>query len=50
VLVTNVAITNGANMDSVAVGEAFRLRIRRDVTNDTAAGDAELLAVEVKET
>ena len=47
---TNVAITNGANMDSLAVGEAFRIRIRRDVANDTATGDAELLAVEIKET
>lgn len=50
VLVLNVAITTGANIDSVAVGEAFRLRIRRDVANDTATGDAELLAVELKET
>lgn len=50
VAVTNVAVTNGANMDSVAAGEAFRIRIRRDVSNDTAAGDAQLLAVEIKET
>lgn len=48
--ITNVAVTNGANMDSLAVGEAFRLRVRRDVANDTASGDAELLAVELKET
>lgn len=50
VLVLNVAITDGANMDSVTAGDSFRLRIRRDVSNDTASGDAELLAVEVKET
>lgn len=50
ILVLNVAITNGANMDSVAAGEAFRVRIKRDVTNDTATGDAELIAVEIKET
>lgn len=50
VTITNVAVTNGANMDSIAVGEMFRLRVRRDVANDTAAGDAELLAVELKET
>lgn len=50
VSVTNVAISNGANMDSVAAGEAFRLRIRRDVSNDNATGDAQLLAVELKET
>jgi hypothetical protein len=50
VSITNVAISNGANMDSVAVGETFRLRVTRDVANDTAAGDAQLLAVEIKET
>lgn len=49
-LVLNVAVSNGANMDSIAVGEAFRVRVRRDVANDTATGDAELLAVELKET
>ncbi len=48
--ITNVAITDGANIDSVAVGEAFRIRVRRDVANDTASGDAELIAVELKET
>lgn len=48
--ITNVAITDGANIDSIAVGEAFRIRVRRDVTNDTASGDAELVAVELKET
>jgi hypothetical protein len=48
--VTSVAFTNGAQMDSVAAGEAFRVRIRRDVANDTAAGNAQLLALELKET
>lgn len=48
--ITNVAVSNGANMDSVAVGELFRLRIRRDVANDDATGDLELCAVELKET
>lgn len=48
--IVNVAITDGANIDSIAAGESFRLRIRRDVANDTAAGDAELIAVELKET
>jgi hypothetical protein len=45
----SVNIANGANMGSVAAGEMFRLRVRRDVANDTAAGDAELLAVTVAE-
>jgi hypothetical protein len=48
--ITNVAITNGANIDSIAVGETYRVRVRRDVASDTAVGDAELLAAELKET
>lgn len=39
-----------ANLDSLAVGEPFRLRVRRDVANDTASGDAELMTVELRET
>lgn len=49
-IITNVAVTNGANMDSIAVGELFRFRLTRDVANDTAAGDVEVYAVELKET
>jgi len=45
VLRSSVNISNGADMDSLAAGELFRLRIRRDVANDTATGDAELLCV-----
>lgn len=48
--ILSVAVTNGANMDSIAVGEAFRIRVTRDVANDTAAGDAELVAIELRET
>lgn len=50
VQINSVAISDGANIDSIAIGEAFRLRIRRDVANDSATGDAELIAVELKET
>jgi len=50
VKITNVAVSDGANMDSIAVGELFRLKVTRDVANDTAAGDLELYAVELKET
>ena len=44
--------TDGAQMDSVAVGEYFRLRVTRDANNasDTLAGDAELVFVEIRET
>ena len=48
--VISVAFTNGADMDSVAVGELFRLKVTRDASSDTATGDAELHAVELRET
>jgi hypothetical protein len=48
--VVNVTFTDGADMDSVAVGEGFRIKVTRDAASDTAAGDAELLFVEIKET
>lgn len=47
--ISSVAVTNGANMDSVVAGDMFRLRVTRDVANDTLAGDAELYAVEIRE-
>ena len=48
--VVSIAFTDGADMDSVAAGEAFRLKITRDAASDDASGDAELFAVEIKET
>lgn len=50
--IASIAFTDGAQMDSVAVGEGFRLWIQRgaDEGSDTATGDAELWAVEIKET
>ena len=48
-----ITFTDGAQMDSVAVGELFRLKITRDADNasDTVdATDVELVAVELKET
>ena len=47
-----IAFTNGAQMDSLAVGESGRLRITRDANNgsDTLTGDAQVLRVEVRET
>ncbi len=47
--ILSVDVSDGASMDSVAVGESFRLKVCRDVDNDTAAGDAELSAVEIQE-
>lgn len=48
--VVSVAFTGGAQMDSVVAGEAFRMKITRDAVSDDATGDAELLAVEIRET
>lgn len=48
--IVSVTFTDGADMDSVAVGEGFRLKITRDAASDDAAGDSELCFVEVKET
>lgn len=49
---TDITFTDGADMDSLAVGESFVLRIRRDADNgsDTLSGDAELCGIEVRET
>jgi hypothetical protein len=48
--VVSVNVADGANMDSLAAGEMFRIRVKRDVANDDAAGDAELHFVRVRET
>ena len=48
--IVTIAFTDGADMDSVAVGELFRLKITRDAVSDDATGDAELLVLEIKET
>ena len=51
-VVLTIAFTDGAQIDSVAAGELFRLKVTRDANNgsDDWDGDAELLAVEIKET
>lgn len=51
--IVSIAFTDGAQIDSIAVGELYRIKVTRkpsDTTNDTASGDAELHAVELKET
>ncbi|MCK5547631.1 MAG: hypothetical protein KAI64_01355 [Thermoplasmata archaeon] len=48
--IVNITFTNGAQMDSIAVGEGFRIKINRDAANDDAPGDAELVFLEIKET
>jgi hypothetical protein len=48
--IVSQAFTTGAQMDSLAVGESFRLKITRDGTNDDSNDDANLLKVEIRET
>ena len=38
------------DMDSVAAGDGFRVKVTRDAASDNATGDAELWAIEVGET
>ena len=47
-----ITFTSGADMDSLAAGESFVLRIKRNAADaaDTMTGDAELLGVLVEET
>lgn len=43
--------SNGAEMDSIAVGEGFRLKVKRiAVAGTDASGDLELRFIEIKET
>lgn len=52
--VTDITMTDGGQMDSVAAGGAFRLKINRDANGGTGTddmtGDAEIVGVELKET
>ena len=48
--IVSINFSDGAQMDSVAVGEGFRLKITRDAVSDDAVGDGELRFVELKET
>ena len=48
--IVSIAFADGADMDSVAAGDGFRLKVTRDAASDDAAGDAELYWVEIRET
>ena len=54
VIKVTITFTSGAQMDSLAAGEAYRVKIRRDADGtsgtDDIATDAELLRVVVRET
>lgn len=48
---TTISFTDGAQMDSIAAGEYFRLTLERQGAHadDTMVGDAEMLFIEIKE-
>ena len=48
----SITFTDGADMDSVAAGEYFRMQVRRDADNasDTLTNDAELVGIIIEET
>jgi hypothetical protein len=48
--ITAVTFTDGADMDSIAVGEGFRMKVTRDAASDTGTNDVQLVFVEIKET
>lgn len=55
VKICTITFTDGAQMDNVAVGEGFRLKVRRDADNTSATdsvtgNDLELRFLELKET
>ena len=48
---TTLTFTDGADMDSVAAGEMFLMRVRRNTAgSDDMVGDAELHRIEIQET
>ena len=49
VAVARLEFADGAAIDYLGPGDGFRLKITRDAQNDTAAGDAELRLVVVRE-
>ena len=49
VKISSLTVTAGSATDSIAAGEKFRLKVSRDVANDTAVGDLQLTGVELRE-
>ena len=45
-----VTFTDGADMDSIAAGEYFRMQVTVDASDGTMTGDAELVFIEIQET
>ncbi len=52
VVTTSITFSSGANMDSLAASESFRLKVARKAADvaDTLVGDSEILKILLKET
>ncbi len=48
--IISLSFTTGSQMDNINVGDTFRMKITRDAISDTGSGDAELVAIEIRET
>ncbi len=48
--VGSVAFSDGAEIDNIAAGELFRVKVRCDTSDSTFTGDLELLALILRET
>ena len=48
VTMTHTITFSNSQIDGLVAGDPFRLRIRRDVTNDTATGDAEFIIAKLE--
>lgn len=47
---STITFTDGAEMDSIAAGNLFRMKVSRDALLDDAVGDASVIAVKIEET
>ena len=47
--IATISVSSGAEMDNIVAGDLYRMCITRGATADTATGDAELIAVEIRE-
>jgi len=47
--IATIPVSSGGEMDNIVAGDLYRMCITRGASADTATGDAELIAVEIRE-
>jgi hypothetical protein len=47
--IATISVSSGSDMDNIVAGALYRMCITRGASADTATGDAELIAVEIRE-